>query len=279
MPELPEVEAVRRSLIDAIGHRRVTGVSVFRRDYIRYEAFRMERLSRRVLRSLERHGKRLFWHFEPTACMVSHLGMSGRITIRPSSMMSLEHTHMVMAMEGGFYLHFSDPRRFGGVWLYENATDALAHHVFGKMGVDALNLRSDDLNAWSRKRTALKAELLSQKTVAGLGNIYVDEALWMARLHPMRKVRRLTMEDRARLVDAIGAVLRASLRCGGTTLRDYRDARSNRGEFAGSLAVYGKAGTPCRRCGTTLRGLVIAQRSTVICPDCQSHRKQANYAS
>ena len=132
---------------------------------------------------------------------------------------------------------------------------------------------------WSQKATCLKAELLNQKTVAGLGNIYIDEALWMAQLHPLQSVQRLGPESRARLVACIGQVLRASLDRGGTTLRDYRDAKANRGGFAESLAVYGKAGQPCRRCGTKLRGLVVAQRSTVVCPKCQARRKRGEHAN
>lgn len=274
MPELPEVEAVRRTLIGAVDGRRVEGVRVLRRAYIRRMAFPAEQLPGRALRTIDRHGKRLFWYFDPDVCMVSHLGMSGRITLRTSGESCLAHTHLILALSGGIHLHFSDPRRFGGVWLYSHDAHAIAEHVEGRMGVDALSLRETDLLAWSHKATCLKAELLNQKTVAGLGNIYVDEALWMAQLHPLQKVRRLGPESRARLVACIGQVLRASLDRGGTTLRDYRDAKANRGGFAESLTVYGKAGQPCLRCGTALKGLVVAQRSTVVCPKCQSRRNR-----
>lgn len=279
MPELPEVEAVRRHLVAAVEGRRIESVRVLRTDYIRYTGFPPAELSGRELRTINRHGKRLFWRFVPQGCMVSHLGMSGRVTLRSPGDPSLAHTHLIIAIAGGIYLHFSDPRRFGGVWLYESEVDAAAAHVYRKMGVDALSLREEDLTVWSRKATRLKAELLSQKTVAGLGNIYVDEALWMARLHPMQKVRRLTCESRRRLVACIGQVLRASLRHGGTTFRDYRDAKANRGGFAQRLAVYGKAGHPCQRCGAVLQSLVIAQRSTVICPKCQLRRNHGRNAN
>lgn len=274
MPELPEVEAVRRTLIGTIDGRRIEGVRVLRRDYFRRMVFPAERLRGRTLQTIDRHGKRLFWQFDTDVCMVSHLGMSGRITLRALGDACLAHTHLIIAFAGGIHLHFSDPRRFGGVWLYNRGIDAIVEHVQGRMGVDALSLRETDLTTWSRKATCLKAELLNQKTVAGLGNIYIDEALWMAQLHPLQKVRRLGPESLERLVACIGQVLRASLDRGGTTLRDYRDAKANRGGFAESLAVYGKAGQPCRRCGTVLKGLIVAQRSTVVCPKCQSLRKR-----
>ncbi|MGC8559600.1 MAG: bifunctional DNA-formamidopyrimidine glycosylase/DNA-(apurinic or apyrimidinic site) lyase [Phycisphaerae bacterium] len=274
MPELPEVESVRRNLMDSVLGRRIESVTLIRGDYLRHQAFPISQLAGRKLCNIDRLGKRLFWYFEPALCMTTHLGMSGRITLLPSSEIVLAHTHLIISAEGNKHLHFSDPRRFGGIWLYASGQDAMRAHIHGRMGVDALQLRPEDLTSWRRKKTRLKAELLNQKTVAGLGNIYIDEALWMARLHPLQKVCRLSTSSRAELVRCIGRVLNASLRHGGTTLRDYRDAKANRGTFAQRLTVYGKAGQPCKRCGAVLRGLLVMQRSTVICPKCQSRKNQ-----
>ena len=274
MPELPEVESVRRNLMDSVLGCRIESVLVVRADYLRHQALPVSQLAGRKLCSIDRHGKRLFWYFAPAACMTTHLGMSGRITLLPSSEIILAHTHLIISVEGSIHLHFSDPRRFGGIWLYASGDDAVRAHIHGRMGVDALNLRPEDLSSWRRKKTRLKAELLNQKTIAGLGNIYIDEALWMARLHPLQKVCRLSSGSRAELVRCIKQVLNASLRHGGTTLRDYRDAKANRGTFARRLAVYGKAGKPCRRCGEALRSLLVMQRSTVICQKCQSRENR-----
>lgn len=269
MPELPEVEEVRRTLIAAVRDEIIDGVTVLRPDYVRHGRKTIRNLKGSGIIDITRLGKRLFWQLTPSACMVTHLGMTGRITLRPDDKPAEPHTHLVLGLKTGKFLHFSDARRFGGVWLYAAESQALQAHVTGRLGADALNLAVTDLDGWKQKRVPLKAELLSQKTVAGLGNIYVDEALWMARLHPLRRVDQLPHAARALLTHCIHEVLHASLAMGGTTLRDYRDANANAGRFAQSLNVYGRAGQPCRRCGTTLRKFLIAQRTTVICPKCQ----------
>ena len=184
----------------------------------------------------------------------------------------LKHTHFVLELAGGTEVRFRDARRFGGVWFYPSWEQAQEREIAGRMGPDALELTVSDLAHWQTTRGRLKQRLLAQKDVAGLGNIYVDEALWMSQLHPQQLVGRIRPGELEALVRAVRAVLRKSIEMGGTTLRDYRNAADQPGRFMRKLQAYGRGGKACRRCGTVLRRETIAGRTTVFCPDCQRRR-------
>jgi formamidopyrimidine-DNA glycosylase len=271
MPELPEVESVRRTLEPFLLNVEITAVAAHRDDFITPPSAPLKHLvAHRFTRTL-RHGKKLFLIADDSQTLLIHLGMSGRIDCVPANAPLEKHTHVVLTLNTGIQVRFRDPRRFGGLWYYPTLEQALAHETTS-LGKDALDLTPHDLARWRRTRGRAKQRLLSQKDVAGLGNIYVDEALWEARIHPRQLVSRIPADRLAVLVNAIVAVLRKSIVSGGTTLRDYRNVSDQPGQFARELQAYGRAGQPCKRCGTILRGAQIATRTTVFCPHCQKCR-------
>lgn len=272
MPELPEVEEVRRTLAPVVVGAVVAGVRMLRRDYLTPPDAPIARLLGRQIIGTHRHGKKLFCRFDDDQTLMFHLGMSGRLESCRSNVAVPPHTHFVMELNSGLQIRMRDPRRFGGVWYYANYEQACAREINGVLGVDALVLTPKDLGHWQTARGRLKARLLGQGDVAGLGNIYVDEALWMCGLSPLIAVQRLSPARIGRLVEAIRRVLEKSLAAGGTTLRDYRNAAGQPGAFASSLQVYGRAGRPCLRCGEKLKKLVVAGRTTVYCRQCQKCR-------
>ena len=269
MPELPEVQEVLRTLEPFVINVRVVRVTVYRKSYIRHGQRRILGLTGRCITSTLRHGKKLFCLFDDGQVLLFHLGMSGRINCCPPDDPRRPHTHMTIGLASGLELRMEDPRRFGGVWHYPNWASAQECEITGKMGVDALAVTPEHFFSWHTMRGGLKAELLSQRTVAGLGNIYIDESLWVAHLHPLQKLNGIKPECYSHLATAIREVLIKSITLGGTTLRDYRNVAQQKGNFASSLRVYGRAGLPCLRCGAVLISRNISGRTTVWCPKCQ----------
>ena len=269
MPELPEVEHVRRTMRPVLKDVRVSGVTIIRPDYVRTPAAELRQLVGRQVRAVRRHGKNIFCIFDDDHTLVIHLGMTGGVFCVGRDQPPRAHTHVIFRLASGRQLHLRDPRRFGGLWFYPTFQAAWRGQVEGKLGVDALRLAPRHLEAWAKSRGRLKAALLAQDVVAGLGNIYVDESLWLSRLHPRQMLCRLSPCQIAGLVRNIHRILRRSIRLGGTTVRDYRNVWRRRGRFAAHLAVYGRAGKPCRRCGAALRSDRTAGRTTVFCPCCQ----------
>ena len=269
MPELPEVQEVRRSLEPFVLNVPIMDVTVLRNSYIRTGAGSISALIGRRVQRTRRHGKKLFCIFDDGQVLLIHLGMSGCIACcRPEEPLQ-PHTHYLMQLATGYQFRMRDPRRFGGLWHYSSWALAEQSEITGKMGVDALDVTAMHFSAWRNKQGRLKTDLLSQRTVAGLGNIYVDESLWLAGLHPLQRVNKLRDRHTLALATAIRAVLNKSITMGGTTLRDYRNVAQQKGQFAQSLCVYGRADLPCLRCGSTLLSRIISGRTTVFCPQCQ----------
>lgn len=300
MPELPEVEIVRRGLLPALEGKAFRSVEQHRPD-LRFPlpADFPARLSGRSVERLERRGKYLLAHLSSGDVLLMHLGMTGCFTVHPAgakhrSAMPVRvngtvnaageglrgaHDHVVFHMRGGASITYNDPRRFGFMMLIPKAELEL-HPLLHHLGVEPL---SDALDAAylarraSGKRGPLKAFLSDQRVIAGLGNIYVCEALYRSGLSPKRGAATLADKagrptDRARaLVSAIRAVLEDAIKAGGSTLRDYRHADGELGYFQHTFAVYGREGKPCLRagCGGTVKRIVQAGRSTFYCPRCQ----------
>ncbi len=268
MPELPEVEEVRRTLEPHLLNRKIRGIEVRRPDFVTPPDAPLQNLiNHRILRT-QRHGKKLFLIADDNQTLLIHLGMSGRVDCVPTATPVELHTHVLIHLANKEDVRLRDPRRFGGLWYYATFEEALAKET-DALGPDALTLTISAFAHWSTTRGKLKQRLLSQKDVAGLGNIYVDEALFTARLHPLQRVSRIKPEQLATLVKAITDVLKNSLRSGGTTLRDYRNVSDQPGEFARQLQCYGRADKPCLRCGAPLKSKTIATRTTTFCPKCQ----------
>ncbi|HPC84595.1 MAG TPA: bifunctional DNA-formamidopyrimidine glycosylase/DNA-(apurinic or apyrimidinic site) lyase [Thermoanaerobaculaceae bacterium] len=272
MPELPEVETVRRSVSAALLGCRVEGVEVTpARLRLPLDAGEWQRVIGRRLESVERQGKYLLVRFGEVGAVV-HLGMTGRLLVARREDLWLPHTHLVLRFAGGRDLRFVDPRRFGFAVampggdlgrlspLPELGPDPLEGDVLAALGAAA-----------ARQRAPVRNVLLDQRVLAGVGNIYACEALYRAGIRPTRPISRISPARLARLADAIRAVLLEAIAAGGTTLSDggFVASDGRAGYFAVQLEVYGREGLPCARCAAPIRRLVLAGRSAYFCPACQ----------
>jgi len=275
MPELPEVETVRRMLAGAIPGRRVARASVSRKRLRTTSLASLpERLVGRTFASPRRTGKFLLLDLDGGVTLLSHLGMSGRwLYWRPgwNPDEALDHVHLKLVLEDGATLWFQDVRRFGMLRVVETA----------KLGKDAsLRLLGPDPLAVPRDgaalrsaargaRTSIKTWLLDQRRIAGLGNIYASEVLFRARIDPRRRAGALAAEEWSRVATEIPAVLEESIARMGTTFSSYRTIWNEPGQYGEELLVYDRNGEPCRNCGTPVRRIVQNGRSTFFCPSCQ----------
>jgi formamidopyrimidine-DNA glycosylase len=270
MPELPEVETTRRGLEPALLHQVVARV-VVRQPRLRWRvpATLLKELPGQTIGAVERRAKYLLLR---TSCgtVILHLGMSGSLRIVPCDTLPTPHDHVDIVLANGGCLRLRDPRRFGAV-LWTTRDPAL-HRLLRDIGPEPLGtgFTADYLFAASRgRKVTIRDFLLNGRVVAGVGNIYANEALFLAGIRPTRLAGRLKIGDCARLVETIRATLNQAIRAGGTTLRDFRNADGLPGYFQQTLKVYARAGEPCPRCGTTIRLKRIGQRSAFYCPRCQ----------
>ncbi len=267
MPELPEVQTVVDTLRPAAVGRAVARVDVHRPDVVvPASADLAAGTVGRTITGLDRRGKRIVFTLDDASRFYVHLGMTGRLTLdRPGDPLA-RHTHVVWHLVGEpRQVRFRDPRRFGGVWWL--GADGSPE---GTMGPEPLGLAAAELGRRLAGTTrAVKVALLDQAVVAGLGNIYVDESLHAAGIHPTTRASALSADQVAGLNRAVQRVLRRALRHGGSTLRDYRDANGDAGAFQKLHAVYDRAGQACRRCRTPVERIVLGGRSTHFCPRCQ----------
>jgi len=269
MPELPEVETIARGLAPELQGRTVAEV-VVREPRLRTRVARdfATRLRGRTLGRMGRTGKYLVTPLDDGARWLVHLGMTGRLTIGGAHRLPILHDHVELRLDDGRTLVYNDPRRFGRLDVLDAA--ALAR-VVGP-GIDALDpsLTGDWLFEHSRgRRTSMKALLMDQREIAGLGNIYVSELLHRAGVRPRRRAARLTRDEAARTIVAMRAVLEEAIARGGSSISDYRDGFDNAGSYQDDHLVYDRAGEPCRRCATPIRAVVIVGRSSFYCPTCQ----------
>ena len=295
MPELPEVETVRRGIAPAMEGRRFVHVEAKRPD-LRFPlpANFARRLEGACVETLGRRGKYLVARLDDAALLIMHLGMSGRFTVelpggaaaRPGAFhldaganAHALHEHIVFRMEGGGTVRYSDPRRFGFMTIEETGREE-ANAFLKSLGPEPLETGFDAWHlaaALAGRRTPVKAALLDQGVVAGLGNIYVCEALFRARLSPRRLAGSLATKARAptarleRLVDAIRAVLAEAIDAGGSSLRDHARTDGTLGYFQHTFRVYDREGADCVTpgCGADIRRIVQAGRSTFYCGRCQ----------
>ncbi|MFP4304331.1 bifunctional DNA-formamidopyrimidine glycosylase/DNA-(apurinic or apyrimidinic site) lyase [Rhodosalinus sp.] len=282
MPELPEVETVRRGLAPVMEGRRILRAEVRRPDLRWPLPERMaERLTGARIARLGRRSKYILADLDTGETWLMHLGMSGRMLVsgrilgdhvhaHPAASV---HDHVVVEMEGGARVTFNDPRRFGAMDLMPSA-EAERHRLLAGLGPEPLGNAFNEAYLVGRlqgRKMPMKAALLDQKVVAGLGNIYVCEALFRAGISPLRRAHRVASRRLAALVPAIRAVLEDAIAAGGSSLRDYRQADGELGYFQHSFDVYGREGASCRRaeCTGTVRRAVQSGRSTFYCPACQ----------
>lgn len=274
MPELPEVETTRRGLEPHLIGRRVTAVVLRRRD-LRWPIPReiSELLPGQRINAVERRAKYLLLHTQAGSALL-HLGMSGMLRILPPDTPVGPHDHVDIvlarsAREGPRVLRFTDPRRFGCLlWQAPGTVHPLLTHLGPEPLTDAFD--GDVLWRASRGHTAaVKSFLMDNAVVVGVGNIYASESLFAAGIDPRRAAGRVSRERYARLAAEVKRILAYAIERGGTTLRDFLRPDGAPGYFFRELMVYGRAGEPCKHCGTPIRHTVIGQRSTFWCPRCQ----------
>lgn len=273
MPELPEVETVRRALAARLIGRRLTRIEARRADLRTALPRNLEvRLLGRAITGIERRAKYLLIALDDGAILIAHLGMSGRMLVHRRPTPPGPHDHVILGADDGTLVYFNDARRFGLLALAER--DALASHPLLKdLGMEPLAAEFDAAalsTALAGRKTSIKAALIDQTVVAGLGNIYANEALFQARISPRRRAGFLGAPRYGRLATAIQDVLRRAIAAGGSTLRDHRRPDGELGYFQHDFAVYGREGLPCPGCdcarGSKIRRIVQAGRATFFCP-------------
>ncbi len=281
MPELPEVETVVRDLRAQIVGRTIVGATVrWKRTIVapRARPFAAQIVNHAIAK-ITRRGKYLVFHLRngrrtfrkasaspvPQYLLV-HLRMTGGFTIDVPSTPRDKHMHVVFQLDDGRELRFRDPRKFGRMWLVDDPA-----RVTGKLGPEPLNISAREFSKlFDSRRGRLKPLLLDQTFLAGIGNIYADEVLWHARLHPLRAAETLTRGERARLHRAIQRVLTRAIALGGTSIDVmYKRVNGVSGGFQNSLRAFDRDQRPCRRCGTIIVKTIVAQRGTHYCPGCQ----------
>jgi len=274
VPELPEVETTARGLRERLLGRTI--VSVGSLDWPRMAPnATLDTLATtavgRTIESIARRGKYVIVGLSGEAYLVLHRKMSGNLVLRTTDLPVAAHTHLTVAFDDGWRLDFVDPRKFGRIYLFLGR-DALDIFLDERLGPEPLEIERTELDRLlERRRGRLKSLLLDQTFLAGIGNLYADEILWEARLHPQRSVESLSARERGRLHEAIQHVLSTAIERRGTSLSDYVDAEGEPGTNQNYLQVYGRAGLPCPReeCGNTIVRTVVAQRGTWVCPTCQ----------
>jgi formamidopyrimidine-DNA glycosylase len=273
MPELPEIEVLRRSLEPHLVGDRIERVEVT--NPALREPVRPRELARRAagrqVRGLRRRAKYLLIDLEGGQTVVVHLGMSGRLTLAPAAAAPEPHEHVSFHLRSGRRLRLRDPRRFGLLFALATAGLAADPH-FAHLGAEPLaeGFGGATLAGAARgRRGPVKAFLMDAQVVVGIGNIYATEALFHAGVHPLRSVARIAADRWERLAAAVVAVLRQAIEQGGTTLNDFADGEGRSGYFQVSLSAYGREGEPCLACGRPIRRIVQAGRSTFYCPGCQ----------
>jgi formamidopyrimidine-DNA glycosylase len=269
VPELPEVETIRRQLEPELTGRTIARARILDERWTRpVPPQRIERrLARRRIESVRRRGKYLLLGLDGGDVLAIHLRMTGNLILGQSDGRWLR---AVLELDDGRELRFTDPRRFGqAILLPAGRVDS---YFEGRVGIEPL---TDELTAEALCRVAagrrapLKSFLLNQAGIAGVGNIYADEALWRARLHPLSPAGSMRLEHCKELREGIVAALDRGLAEGGASMDDYLDARGERGSMQDEFLVHTRAGEPCLRCGETIRRIVVGGRSTYFCPGCQ----------
>ena len=273
MPELPEIEVLRRSLEPHLVGDSIERVEV--RNPALREPVETARLRRRTqgrqVTALRRRSKYLLIDLEGGQTVTVHLGMSGRLTLVPADEPRELHEHVAFHLRSGRRLRLRDPRRFGLVFALPTADLAGDPH-FAHLGVEPLEAGFSGeflARAAAGRRGPVKAFLMDARIVVGVGNIYASEALFRAGVHPARTVSRIAAARWRRTADSVVAVLRQAIAEGGTTLNDFADGEGRSGYFQVSLSVYDREGFPCPICGRPVRRIVQAGRSTYFCPRCQ----------
>jgi formamidopyrimidine-DNA glycosylase len=266
MPELPEVETIKNELLPHVLGRKINSVDIFWEKMVRQPSvteFR-SRVIGRGITGLSRRGKYLFFHLGSGDVLVMHMKMTGSLLVDPTDH---RFTRAILHLDNGVAIHFWDPRKFGVMWLDKDETAVEAMLGPEPLGDD---FTSEVLAGLLRQRTApIKPVLLDQSIIAGIGNMYADEALFEAKIHPLKPAGKLSGDDIERLHDAIRHVLRKALKKKGASVRNYIRPDGSPGTAHDEFNVAHGVGKNCPRCGTSIQRIVVRGRGTYLCPKCQ----------
>lgn len=273
MPELPEVETVRRGLTRLVEGATIDHVEVFYAKMVRPDAeeFTADLIGRRIER-IDRRGKYLLFRFSGGLTLVSHLRMEGKYDVQPEGSPLAKHTHVVFHLTDQRELRYNDTRKFGRMRLVPTGTEDQEIPSLGKLGPEpteeSLTLAYMQ-TIFGKSHKVVKPFLLDQSRIAGLGNIYVDEVLWLSKINPLTPADDLTVDQlktlRQNIIDEIARAIQGH----GTTVHSFSNAFGETGNFQNNLHIYGHEGEPCERCGTEIVKIKVAQRGTHYCPHCQ----------
>jgi formamidopyrimidine-DNA glycosylase len=276
MPELPEVETVVRGLSLSLPGRAILEVRIGKSDFIDDPPVLEEQLPGARVVKVERRGKFISVELVPAGLavgsdirsyLVIHLGMTGRLTVCHPGDSILPHTHVFFRLDDGRELRFTDSRRFGRMLV---VTQSQAPEFFGRLGAEPLDITLKDFQGrFSSRGSRIKALLLDQSVLGGVGNIYADESLFRARIHPARIAGDLSQAQLTALHRSVREILTAAIRLRGSSISDYVDSEGNRGKFQQRHRVYKRTGKPCVRCKEPIRRVIVAGRSSHFCPKCQ----------
>lgn len=273
MPELPEVETIARGLRTTLPGRRILSVRLGKTDFIDDPAAIEREIPGTEVVGVRRHGKFLLLDLEAANrnprnfALLVHLGMTGQLVICDSRAPILSHTHVFFALDDGRDLRYTDVRRFGRMGV---VSDGLEEKDLASLGLDPLEVPEVDfIKLLKQRRARIKALLLDQTVLRGIGNIYADESLWRARINPKRLGANLTPKELRRLYRAVQGVLNDAIKAKGSSIADYVDSDGNAGRFQRLHRVYQRAGKKCFRCGAVIKRAIVAGRSSHFCPHCQ----------
>jgi formamidopyrimidine-DNA glycosylase len=278
MPELPEVENVAQGLRQRVQGRRISEVKVRNASVIKGSAKDFaRRVSGCTIGQVHRKGKVIAVELEDGGApefLVVRLGMTGQVTLAPHAKTPEKHTHVFLSLdEGQDELRFRDSRRFGNLRVLKRGE---LEKMLGELGPDAQRISEEDFFQATRGRHgAVKSWLMNQHVLSGVGNVYADEALFEARLNPLKHPGQLSRDEAGRLYSAVNKILERAVSLQGTTFRDFVDLDGKPGKFSIELKVYQREGEPCKRCGTPIKRIVHAGRSCHFCPYCQPARRHA----
>jgi formamidopyrimidine-DNA glycosylase len=278
MPELPEVETVARGLQKSVAGRRIVSVRLGKTDFIDDPAALEQHLPGRQIEAVERYGKFMLLRLSArvnaagngdaeAASLLVHLGMTGQLAPSAAAEPSAKHTHVWLELDDGRELRYTDPRRFGRMAYL---TGAVLADELTAFGADPLLVSAEEFASQIRSRDAqIKALLLNQSVLRGVGNIYADESLWRAKIHPMRRGTELSKKQAQVLRRVLQDVLQKAIVARGSSISDFLDAEGQPGEYQRHHRAYGREGKRCYRCGGTIRRIIVAGRSSYFCLRCQ----------
>lgn len=273
MPELPEVETIKNTLKQFVIGKKITDVSVYWSNIVKrpddVEQFKLE-LTGQTIQDITRNGKFLLFQLDDII-LVSHLRMEGKYSVHPSSEIIKKHTHVIFQFAGGDELRYNDVRKFGTMHLFAKGEE-FSGKPLSQLGPDPFD-DSFTLDYFYKKlkktERNIKTALLDQRIVAGLGNIYVDETLFGANVHPLKKSSKLTKKEIREIRNQAITTLQEAVLQGGTTIRSYVNGQGDMGMFQQELFVYGQEDNPCKKCGKPIIKLKVGGRGTHVCATCQ----------